>query len=175
MFIPHLKADQALEPGEFRGTHHAYNPTGWPGEAGILDLEACRIRKPAVELHEQRRVLATAAHILCHADLLHVATKDRQQIGIDHRCATPGDELDHRADFIAERDLCEAGLSCQDSDPFFMHGVAVHERHGARLLAYPACLAQGVPHLHLVQRLIDIPIGIESLVDLDRGVMQDTR
>ena len=165
----HVEADQLVEAGGLGGAHHADDAAGGAREDRVLALEQRSVGQAAIRLHEHQRLAAAPRRAQRVADLLDIAAQDRRQVGVDHRGVAARDQLDQRADLVAERDLSEARLARHLADLLLvvLVAVAVHQRHGDRAIAFGMSLRQRLAHRLDVHRRNDVAVRVQPFLDLD--------
>ncbi len=130
----HVEADDALEAGLARRLDRTDDAAGRAGENAVLALEGRGIGQSAVGLHEHeaRGLVADLAR-----DLVHIATQDRREVGVDHGGVAARDQLHKRRDVVADRDLGKADFLGDRGEPLLMIGepIAVHQQDRNRAKA----------------------------------------
>src|SRR3990167_6891849 len=104
---------------------------GGAREDRILALEAPRVGEPAVRLHEQQpHAFQLAGH------MLHVAAKERLEVGVHHRGVAAPDELHERADAMRNGYLREPEFRRESGNPLFVLRISIpmheHDRSEER-------------------------------------------
>ena len=129
----HVEADDLVLPGNLRGPGHAHDAAGRAGQDRVLALKGMRVGQPARRLHEEQR---HARHLRRH--LIHIATQDGRQIGIDHGGVAAADELHQRAGLMGAGDLRKAQLLRDAGGGLLMRVVAPAVHEDNRNAAQPA-------------------------------------
>ena len=139
----HVETDDFFEARHERGAHRANDAPSRPGQNGVLALEAPRIGKAAVRLHEHQTHTGQFG-----GDLIHIAAQDGRQIRVNHRGVTARHQLHQGADLVRGRYLTEADRPRRIGDGFFIFEkpIAMHEHDGNRAVTL------GVGHAELTLR-----------------------
>ncbi len=94
----HVEADDLVEPAHLRRAHRADDAAGRARQDRILALEAPRIGKAAIRLHEQQPRPAELA-----GDAVDIAAQDGREIGVDDGGVAAAHQLHQRAHLMARR------------------------------------------------------------------------
>ena len=158
----HVKADDFFKTRHQRSAHRTDDAAGRPRQDGILALEAPRIGKAAVRLHEHQ------AHTRqLRGDLVDITAQDRRQIGVDHGGIAARHQFHQRTDLVRGRDLGKAGGARFIGGALFILGktIAVHEHDRHRTVALGVGRIQFTPRRSGVQRGEHFAARTGALVD----------
>ena len=110
-------------------------------------------------------------------DLPHVPAQDRRQVRIDDRGVPARHELHQRAHFVAHRYLREAQLARQRGQRALVLriAIAVHQDDRDRPDAVGAQRSEIAPCRLEVERLHDVAMRADALVDLDDTLVEQRR
>ena len=160
----HVEADDLVEACEQRCTHGTDDAARRPGKYGVLALEAARVGKAAVGLHEHQ------PHAFQFGgDLLDVAPQYRRKVGVDHGGVAAADQLHHRAHLVRHRHLAVADGARHRRHLFLvlLVAIAVHADDGDRAIACVIGRLQIAPRGFERERGQHFSMRADALFDFD--------
>ena len=110
-------------------------------------------------------------------DAVDIAAEQGREIGVDHGGVAAADELDQRADLVADRDLGEARLAGEARGQVLMvrMRISMHEHDGHGIDAVVPGSGERIPQHAAIERRLDGAVGMDALGHLDHPRVKHRR